>query len=83
MPPSAITAPPNHSSPIPGFAKNRNEARVPFSTVTRDAYRSSMPLKGGAEPDRRRADRLGGRRVQVQGRLEPDDLLPGLGVEDR
>src|SRR6185436_15746862 len=26
MPPSAITAPPSHSSPIPGFTKNRNDA---------------------------------------------------------
>src|SRR6185436_3391766 len=46
MPPSAITAPPSHSSPIPGFTKNRNDARVSFSTVTSDAYRSTMPLKG-------------------------------------
>jgi hypothetical protein len=41
-PPRAITSPPNHSSPTPGFTKNRNVARDGLSKVTSDAYRSTI-----------------------------------------
>ena len=41
------------------------------------------PVEGRTDPDRRRADRLGRRRVQVQRRVQPDDLLARSRIEHR
>ncbi len=68
-------APAEPQQPDPGVGEEAERGRRPLR-IDRDqrGVQVDHPVPRRPDAERRRADRLGGRRVQVQGRVESDDL---------